>query len=74
MRGGLEAKARPGCGCCGGRGIVPAASGEMRPCSRCRRDACDRWFHERRPEPARTRMLRRHDEFLAQYRRGGPAA
>lgn len=55
-------KGRLGCGCCEGRGVVLAACGEERPCSR--------WFHERRPEPARTRCLRQHEEFLRQYRGG----
>lgn len=56
------------CLCCEGRGVVEAASGEMRPCSRCRADENARWFHERRPEPARTKALREHEEFLRRYR------
>lgn len=63
-------KGKLGCGCCEGRGVVLAACGEERPCSRCRVDDCSRWFHERRPEPARTRSLRQHEEFLRQYRGG----
>lgn len=59
---------RVNCRCCEGRGVVAAATGEMRPCSRCRVDDCGRWFHERRPEPARTRALREHEEFLRRYR------
>lgn len=36
------------CACCGGAGQVEAATGEMRPCSRCNSEAFDQWSLARR--------------------------
>lgn len=43
--------ASDGCGCCHGAREVTDIHGDLRPCSRCRPRAFDRWADSRRPKP-----------------------
>jgi len=35
------------CHCCGGKGVVQTATGELRPCSRCRDEEFLEWSRNR---------------------------
>ncbi len=44
----MERGGYPICGACGGNGNVLAATGGVRPCSRCRADDFSRWYADER--------------------------